>query len=386
MYTIRHFGAMIADAVRMRAYEEALRLAVTPGCVVMDIGSGTGIFSLLACQMGARKVYAVEPCDAIHLVQELARANGCEDRICVIRQSSLETCLSESVDVIVSDVRGLVPLCFRSVETIIDARTRFLRPGGILIPQRDEIWVAPLAYADAYGQEAIWRQGYAGLNLSPVLEYISNDVVHMTDITGGQLMAEPKIWADLDYYAVTDANLSNELTWNVNQDGVAHGMGLWFDAFPAEGISYSSATAGSALPRATVYGTLFLPWPQPVTLQPGDRVTVDIRAMATGGDYFWSWRTKILEQGNPNRCKGSFSQSSFFANPGITPSALKKLDSASHPSLTRQAEALRQALDTMDGSASLEEIAAGLQAKFSELYPTLDRALVFAGEVSRKYT
>jgi hypothetical protein len=39
----------------------------------------------------------------------------------------------------------------------------------------------------------------------------------------------------------------------------------------------------------------------------------------------------------------------------------------------------------MDGVASLEEIAAGLQAEFSELYPSLERALGFAGEVSRKH-
>ncbi len=376
---------MIADTARTRAYEEALKLAITPGCTVMDIGAGTGILSMLACRMGAGKVYAIEPNDAIRLAPELARANGCEDRIRFLQQSSLETRLAEPVDVIVSDLRGLSALCYRSVETIMDARTRFLRPGGILIPQRDVTWAAPLSYADAYEEEAIWRKGYAGLNLSPILEYVTHYVAPMKDIESGHLMTEPKIWADLDYYAVTSANVSNELAWTVDRPGVAHGIGLWFETFLAQGISYSNATACSSSPRATVYGTLFLPWPHPVALQQGDIVTADIRATLAGGTYLWSRRTKILEGGNPSRCKESFSQSSFFANPAVALAVPKSVAPEGHPSLSRRAQALRHVLDAMDGSSSLEEIAAGLQAQFSELYPTLERALGFTGEIARKY-
>ena len=49
MYRVVDYGDMIADAVRMNAFVAALRAAVTPGCVVVDIGTGTGIFALLAC-------------------------------------------------------------------------------------------------------------------------------------------------------------------------------------------------------------------------------------------------------------------------------------------------------------------------------------------------
>ena len=58
-YSIRDYGTMMADEVRTNAYAEALRRAVRPGDVVLDLGAGTGIFSLLACRFGARRVHAV---------------------------------------------------------------------------------------------------------------------------------------------------------------------------------------------------------------------------------------------------------------------------------------------------------------------------------------
>ena len=55
--------------------------AVTDGSVVLDIGTGTGIFAMLACRYGARKVYAIDPNGAIEVAREIARDNGFDDRI-----------------------------------------------------------------------------------------------------------------------------------------------------------------------------------------------------------------------------------------------------------------------------------------------------------------
>ena len=59
MYSLSTYGDMIADQPRMDAYLQALRQTVKPECVVADIGTGTGIFALLACKFGARRVYAI---------------------------------------------------------------------------------------------------------------------------------------------------------------------------------------------------------------------------------------------------------------------------------------------------------------------------------------
>jgi len=76
MYSVFDYGDMIADAGRVDAYSAALRARVKSESVVLDIGVGTGILTLLACKAGAKKVYAVEPDGIIQLARETVAANG----------------------------------------------------------------------------------------------------------------------------------------------------------------------------------------------------------------------------------------------------------------------------------------------------------------------
>jgi predicted RNA methylase len=85
MYSVHDHGWMIADKIRTGCYVRALEKLVRPGDVVVDIGTGMGIFAILACRLGARKVYAIESADIVSLAREAARDHGCDDRIVFIR-------------------------------------------------------------------------------------------------------------------------------------------------------------------------------------------------------------------------------------------------------------------------------------------------------------
>src|SRR5689334_18780923 len=104
MYSLHFYGQMLADAPRMDAYTAALRRAVQPDSVVLDLGCGPGVFALLACKFGARRVYAIEPDSVIGVAREAAAANRC----CIefFESLSTEITLPEPATVIISDLRG----------------------------------------------------------------------------------------------------------------------------------------------------------------------------------------------------------------------------------------------------------------------------------------
>src|ERR1700733_1423838 len=99
MYSLFDYQTFVANRVRTEAYALALRQAIRPGCICLDIGTGTGFFAVLACRLGARKVIAVEPEDAIQVAREVAAANGCAERITFIQDLSTRVCLEERADV-----------------------------------------------------------------------------------------------------------------------------------------------------------------------------------------------------------------------------------------------------------------------------------------------
>src|SRR5574338_341457 len=137
MYSLHFYGQMLADAPRMDAYASALRHAIKPDSVVMDLGCGPGVFALLACKLGARRVYAVEPNNVIGLAREAAVANGFASRIEFFDTLSTDVTLPEPATLIVSDLRGVLPYYQQHLPSILDARKRLLARDGVLIPRRD---------------------------------------------------------------------------------------------------------------------------------------------------------------------------------------------------------------------------------------------------------
>src|SRR5690349_13629207 len=150
MYSLHFYGQMLADAPRMDAYGAALRHVIRPDSVVMDLGCGPGVFALLACKLGARRVYAVEPDNVIGLAREAAVANGFADRIEFFEKLSTEITVPEPADIIVSDLRGVLPWFQQNIPSIIDARKRLLARGGVLIPHRDILWAAIVEAREQY--------------------------------------------------------------------------------------------------------------------------------------------------------------------------------------------------------------------------------------------
>jgi protein arginine N-methyltransferase 1 len=385
MYSIADYGTMISDPVRMGAFVEALRRAVKPGSVVVDIGTGTGICALLACRFGARRVYAIEPDDAIEIAREIAVANGCADRIEFIQGMSTEVTLGERADVIVSDIGGVLPWFQRHILSIADARRRFLAPGGVLIPQRDVAWAAVVEAGELYERRmAPWDDNGLGFDLDAARRIVVN-TWSKARLTGDALLTPPERWATLDYDVVEDPDVRARVTWVVTRPGTGHGVAAGFDRTLGDGIFLSTAPdAADAIRPEGIYGAAFFPWPAPVALAAGDVVNVDLEARLVRQEYIWSWKTRVADRGQPGADKASFSQCTFLGAP-LSPATLKKTAASYTPTLNDDGRIARLILEAMNDGMSLGEIARLVSTRFSARFPDPQDALSHAADFSRQY-
>ena len=167
---------MICDRVRTEAFRQAIESVVRPGDVVLDVGAGSGILSMFAARAGAARVYAVERTTVAVVAQELARANGFAEIVEVIHGDVMDIELPEQVDVIVSEWLGGFGIDEGMLEPVIAARDRWLRPGGVMIPQLVTAWAALVH--DRYLAETVecLRNTPYGLDLDRLVELTVNEI------------------------------------------------------------------------------------------------------------------------------------------------------------------------------------------------------------------
>lgn len=127
--------AMLADYARTAAYREML-MECAQDKVVVEIGCGSGALVCFAARAGARHVYAIEQTNAIEMAAEIVRRNGLADRVTFLRGNSLDVDLPEQADIVVSELIGTDPFGERMLLPLVDASRRFLKPGGMMLPER----------------------------------------------------------------------------------------------------------------------------------------------------------------------------------------------------------------------------------------------------------
>jgi protein arginine N-methyltransferase 1 len=378
MYSLDQFALMFADKIRMEAYSAAIARSVRSGDAVVDLGCGPGVFALLACKAGARRVYAIDMDGVVDFGRQLASANGFGDRILFLRGDSRQIHLPERVNVLVSDVRGVLPLHSNAIDTIEDARDRFLEKDGCLLPSRDTLFAAIVELPEHYGELTRAWSAVPELDLSSGLPLVLN-TVYRHNIKPQQVLSSSCPWHVLDYTKGAKIPAQARLELPITRTTIAHGIGIWFQTQLTGDIAYS--TEPNSL--ETVYGHLFLPWLEPVSLREGEICSVDLRADLVGTDYIWRWDTDIPPSAERQQVR--FVQSSFFGSL-FPPSVLRKRAMGFVPVLNETGQAERWILQAMDGKRPLEDIAAEAARLFPHVFRRAEDAFNEAAEIAEKFS
>ncbi|MGW4566351.1 methyltransferase domain-containing protein, partial [Streptomyces sp. NPDC004561] len=144
---------MLGDRLRMTAYRSAITEAVRPGATVLDLGTGTGVLARWALEAGAARVYGIDLNERIlATAAERLAAAGHGDRFHPLPGLSFDLELPEPVDLVISEIMGNLADNENCVAILDDARRRFLRPGGAMLPRAVESYLAPVAAERAHAR------------------------------------------------------------------------------------------------------------------------------------------------------------------------------------------------------------------------------------------
>jgi precorrin-6B methylase 2 len=363
------------DAPRIDAFSRAIAQVVRPGDVVLDLASGTGILGYLACQAGARKVYAVDDGSIVELARALARANGLADRVEVIRSVSTWTPPPEPVDVIVTDQIGHLGFNAGIVEYMSDARNRWLKPGGRMVPNAVTIHGAPWSHDGVREAVECWTRPVAGLDVSLVRPMAaSTGYPFQLDPAGGLAPSAPIVRFDL---ATAIGELSEgTASFAIEREGALDALAGWFVADLAPGVTMTNAPGSPAQIRRR---QALLPVDRRTAVRPGDRIEVRMRVRPTNTILEWH-----VDVGDGAVTRERFRQSTFQGML-ISTEDLHRTAPNRVPVLSPAGLARRTVLELCDGRCSIADIEAGVYERHRMLLPTPAAAAAFVAEVLTRY-
>jgi hypothetical protein len=224
-----HF-AMMNDEPRNRAYEEALARAVTPDSHVFEIGTGSGILSMLAARAGAAHVTTCEANPQIAAAaQDIIRANGYSDRITVIPRPSweidAERDLGGKADVFVAEILSDTLLDEGILRTTDQARRTLLKPGAPLIPHGVSA-MARLVGGEALASTTMVTR-VSGFDLSSFNRYIPASLSINTDSRELLTLSDDIEVFRFDLDQALPEPEQREISCEAREDGLCIGVLQW---------------------------------------------------------------------------------------------------------------------------------------------------------------
>jgi precorrin-6B methylase 2 len=350
VYSLSDYLWMVADERRAAAYANALRAAVRPGDRVLEVGTGIGFFAVVAARAGAGHVDAVDTNPVIHLAADVAALNGCQDRITFHHSAVADIVLPTPADVLLIDVRGPTPFGSRSLETLIDARDRLLRPGGRIIARADRVMVAPARAPETFRLEVMPSHMREGVRLDSV-ERIVFDTPMSCAMGPDDLVAVGQCWTVLDYETVKSTDAAGSAVWEFDRATSIDGLAVWFEADLGHGISFTSAPGGTV----STYRQLFIPFCRPIAVENGDEFRVDTSTRQVRENYVWAWRG--WRRHSASTTEELVVDQNSLAEIVLHPGALPQTSEDVVPSLGPRGVALRALLSGLDGRHTIGALA-----------------------------
>ncbi|WJX21626.1 type I protein arginine methyltransferase [Trifolium repens] len=227
---------LIKDNVWTKAYKTAIEhhQQQIAGKIVLDVGCGTGLLSILCAQAGASKVYAIDASDIAKQAETVVLANNLSDIITVLHGRVEDLQLSEKVDVIISNWMGYMLLHEGMLASVIFARDRWLKPGGLMLPSHATLYLAPVTTNKHRDCIDSWRN-VEGIDMSAIIPMARTHAFQepiMETLSSENVLAEPCMVKYINTSSVTMHELetiATEFHFIAMKSAPLSGFAIWFD-------------------------------------------------------------------------------------------------------------------------------------------------------------
>jgi len=369
--------AYLADEARISSFRRAVREVVQPGDVVVDLGAGTGILGLLACQAGASRIYSIDEGSIIGLTEAIYHDNGFADRVIFIKRFSTRVDLPEKADVVLSDQIGRFGFDAGALEFFSDARQRFLKPDGTIIPARIDLYAAAVESKELFANVEFWNGRPADFEFRTA-RIIAANTGYPAKLEAENLLSEPARLASLDILSSTTDPFRIKGRVRANRGGQIHGIGGWFSAQLSPSVAMNnSPLAAERINRRNV----FFPIAHPVTVTRGDWVQINMHIVPA--EKMVTWKVEIGSDGARPR---EVFQHSTFNGMLLCREDLRRSRPGFIPTLTPWGGARLTVLTLCDGSRPLSEIEQEVSRRHAELFRSVGEAAAFVAEVVANYS
>lgn len=271
---------MLKDMVRIESFKQALYKTINKDSIVLDVGAGTGILSLLALSAGAKRVYAVEKADIIEILNQIIKENELTSKIITIKGDMHDVFLPEKVDVIVSEFIGSLGINEYFLPAVIYARDKYLKPGGKIVPELVSSYIVPIVDYTLEEEINYWDNYNLPFKMSTINDAILNEpIFYRNDLTIDNYIDVPKSLWDVNIITAPYNVITNEfiadLKFKASKCNYISGFLGWFNATLTEKITLTNSPDSNK----THWGQTVFPIGRKIKLNENEMINLKIKCI-----------------------------------------------------------------------------------------------------------